>query len=178
MLKDKVILSKIRAGDELIFRDLFTSHYSVLVHYADQFLNDLHIAEDMVQGVFIYLWENASKIQLTQSLKSYLFKAVKNACLNQLRAIKVYDKHQLLYLEASLLRLREEKHEDFDFLEEVQQALQTLPEKMYQIFFLRFKEELSIKEIANNLSISENTVKSHLFKGRILLRKQLELLTG
>ncbi|WP_167605687.1 RNA polymerase sigma factor [Maribellus sediminis] len=178
MLKDKTILSKIRAGDERAYRELFNIHYRILVQYADRFLNDIPLAEDVVQGVFIYLWENASKIELTQSLKSYLFKAVKNSCLNQLRAIQIYDKHQILYLEAALLQLKEEEHHDTELLEEVQQALMKLPEKMYQIFFLRFKEELSIKEIAQNLSVSENTVKSHLFKGRIILRKQLKLLTG
>ena len=100
--EDRLLISEIKKGNQSVFEKLYHQYYEALVQFANQFLLSKSVSEDVVQGVFIYVWENAAKINLKKSIRSYLYQAVKNSCLNQLQAIKIQDKHQILYIEAIL----------------------------------------------------------------------------
>ncbi len=178
MRSEKLLVKEIRKGNNLIYEKIFHEHYNALVSFANQFLLDSKAAEDAVQGVFIYFWENSDSIQLEKSIKSYLYQAVKNSCLNQLRALKIKDKHELLYLEAVMATSDNHLLEDDDLIQDIKSALSKLPDQMYRVFHKKYLEELSIKEIAREMSISENTVKVQLHKGRHTIRKMLEVATG
>ncbi len=175
MRTDKLIFSEIRNGNNLIFEKVFHEHYNALVNFANQFLLDTNASEDVVQGAFIYLWENAKNIHLEKSIKAYLFRAVKNSCLNQLRALKIKDKHELLYLDSMMKLMDDEQRQDDEVLNNIKAALIKLPEQMSRVFHKKYLQELSIKEIAKEMSISENTVKVQLHKGRHSIRKILKV---
>ena len=171
--EDKLLINEIKQGNQAVFEKLFHQYYGHLSHFANQYLLNKDASEDIVQGVFIYLWENSDDIQIEKSIRSYLFQSVKNRCLNHLRSLKIWDKHQVLYLEALLSTYEENIDAESGILAEIKKALQLLPEQMNEVFCKKYIEELSIKEIASDLSISENTVKVQLFKGRNKIRELL-----
>ncbi|WP_319503564.1 RNA polymerase sigma-70 factor [uncultured Draconibacterium sp.] len=178
MLNDKLILKEIRKGNSTVFENIFHEHYDSLVRFANHFLLDTKASEDVVQGTFIYLWENSSSIQIKSSVKAYLYQAVKNSCLNQLRALKIKDKYELQYLEAILETDDHSWVDDAELIESIKQALSKLPKQMYLIFYKKYFDELSIKEIANEMALSENTIKVQLHKGRNSIRQIIEMATS
>lgn len=173
MLKGNNSLLRLFQKNNLNFEKLFITQRDDLVKFATRFVFEPAVAEDIVQGVFVYLLENAGKINLKKSVETYLFGAVKNACLNHLRDLKIKDKHQLLYIEA-ILKLSEENISfEEEIINEIAAIIKTLPPRMYEIIYRKYFLEMSVKEIANDLSISENTVKVQLFKGRDAIRQLL-----
>lgn len=178
MRNDKLIIRKIRDGNHQVFENIFHKHYDSLVRFANRFLLDVKASEDVVQAVFIYLWENSASIDLKKSIQSYLYQAVKNSCLNQLRSLKLKDKHELLYLEAVLNANDNSLLDNSEIITEIKKALSKLPPQTYQVFYKKYFQELSVKEIAQELSISPNTVKVQLHKGRISVREYLDVATS
>lgn len=75
--------------DEIQFEYVFKTHYKGLYSYAFTFLNDSDLAEEMVQNVFVKLWEKRAHIQIKESLDGYLYRAVKNKCLSHFKHEKV-----------------------------------------------------------------------------------------
>lgn len=178
MSEDKLIIKKLRNGNNHVYENIFHIHYNSLVRFANKILADDKASEDVVQSIFIYLWENSNSIELKNSIKSYLYQAVKNSCLNQLRALKIRDKHDLLYLEAVLSAGNDNLLDDSEILKDIRVALSKLPPRMYQIFYKKYFQELTVKEIAQELSISPNTVKVQLHKGRHSIREILDVATS
>lgn len=164
--------------NNLNFEELFVAQHDALVRFAIRFVFEPAVAKDIVQGVFVYLLENAHKIEFQKSVEQYLFGAVKNACLNHLRDLKIKDKHQLLYVEAVLKLSEENIGFDEDVIKEVAAIIKKLPPRMYEIIYRKYFLEMSVKEIATDLSISENTVKVQLFKGRLAIRQLLDPITS
>ena len=85
MQKEDNSFSRLFRRNNLNFEELFVAQHDALARFAVRFVFEPAIAEDIVQGVFVYLLENANKIDLKKSVETYLFGAVKNACLNHLR---------------------------------------------------------------------------------------------
>jgi len=143
----------------------------MLVGFAYQYVEDHDISEDIVQEVFSKIWNNSEEIDIRTNVKSYLFGAVRNACLNHLRHEKVKEIH-----------IREARHEVIDgeaFLEmdELQQkintALDQLPEKRRQIFELSRFEGKKYYEIAEELNISVKTVETQMSRALKVMREVL-----
>ncbi|WP_346859959.1 RNA polymerase sigma-70 factor [uncultured Draconibacterium sp.] len=177
-MDNKLILKGIQKDNPKAFENIFHLHYDSLVRFANKFLLDTEASEDVVQGVFIYLWENSDTIQVKTTLKAYLFQAVKNSSLNQLRALKITDKYQLLYLKALLDSPEQDWMNETELVEQIKQALLKLPNQMYHIFHKKYFEEHSIKEIAEEMSLSENTIKVQLLNGRKRIRQILDIATS
>ncbi|MCL3781355.1 RNA polymerase sigma-70 factor [Prolixibacteraceae bacterium JC049] len=178
LLEEKLLLNEIRRKNSDVYEKIFNKHYEILVNFAIQFVANAAIAEDVVQSVFIYVWENSSSIKIEKSIKAYLFQAVKNGCLNHIRSLKIRDKHELLYLEALLDLNNDEILSDSDVMQDIKRALDELPEQMHEIFCKKYFADKSIKEIAQELSLSENTIKVQLHNGRNKVREQLKKSTG
>ena len=178
MNNDKLIIGEIKNGNNQVFEKVFHDHYNFLVRFANRILADIEASEDVVQSVFINLWEKSESIELKKSLKSYLYKAVKNCCLNRLRALKLRDKHELLYLEAILNADDENLLDDAGIINDIKLALSKLPHQMYQVFYKKYFQELTVDEIAQELSISPSTVRVHLHKGRQSIREFLDVATS
>ena len=176
--EEKLIINEIRKGNRSVYKSIFHKHYDILVSFANQFLCNHDSSKDVVQGVFIYLWENSHKLKIEKSLKSYLYQSVKNSCLNHLRSIKIKDKHRLLYLEALINTNDTDVLEDSCLVDDIESALNELPKEMYAIIVKKYFLEQSIKEIAQEMTLSENTVKVQLFNGRNKIRKIIELKSG
>ncbi|MBN2520495.1 MAG: RNA polymerase sigma-70 factor [Bacteroidales bacterium] len=148
--------------DKAQFEKLFKTLYPELCRYAYSLVKDQQVSEDIVQELFIYLWENKSNLNI-KSFQAYLYKSVKNKAINYLKSygyINVQelsasiDKHQSTDNTSNELQQKELR----DIL---QRAMKKLPSKCYEVFYLKKFEELSNKEIAEKLSISVKTVENH-----------------
>ncbi len=165
----ETILKSVSKGDKTAYNSLFREFYGPLVLYACHFVEDRDVAEDIVQGFFCYLWENRVELKTVQSFKTYFYTSVRNRSLNYLR-----DKH-VVSIEGFEIR----KEEDFlmeimeqEIYRELYVAIRKLPDKCQQIFLLKLAGKDN-NEIAQEMNISEDTVRSQLRRGREILQKQL-----
>ena len=86
-----ILLEEIAKENTRVFKNLFDKHYSELVNFANGYLYNQDSSEDIVQEVFIYIWENANALNVKSTLRGYMFAMVRNRCLNFLRSIKITD---------------------------------------------------------------------------------------
>ena len=146
-------------GDEKEFKSLFDLLYVGMVQQATFYTNDFAVAEDVVQEIFVRLWEKRDELKEVQNLQGYLLLSVKNRCLNYLEHQQVVDK----YKQYCLLQEVQDNNEDSEqFIENVGRLLEKLPEKRRRVLEMSVLEAKSYAEIAELLGISLNTVKDHV----------------
>lgn len=169
------ILQQMIAGDEHALKYFFDTYYDDLCNFANTYLHDETLSEDIVQEIFIHFWENRASLQLISSVKAYLYTASKNRSLNQLRNQK--NQHRIIdeladkadsttldsnrYLEAAELR------------QLIQKAIESLPPQCRRVYELSRDAALSHQEIASQLGISMKTVENQI---TIAIRKIREFL--
>ena len=161
--------------DSKELESLFHNHYNGLCRYAFTIVKEQAEAEDVIQGLFIKLWEKRKELDVLNNAKAYLYRSAHNESLNAVkrikrRAISSSDKEIQLSetIDASSIMIGDELQE------RIEQSLETLPEKCQEVFPLSRYEQLSYKEIAAQLSISVKTVENHMGKALRLMREGLE----
>ncbi|MCW3805547.1 RNA polymerase sigma-70 factor [Plebeiibacterium marinum] len=172
-VEDKILFNEIKKGNKVVYESLFNEYYESLVRYAEKFIFDQAQAEDLVQELFIDIWDKARKINITTSIKSYFYQAVRNRCLNYLKSIKVKDKNHMLYIDAFLDSDDDAELFEPDIIKKITESIDELPEQMAHVFRLKLKDGLKQDEIALELNISVNSVKTHLKRARVKLREAL-----
>jgi RNA polymerase sigma-70 factor (ECF subfamily) len=172
-LPEDQIIKGIREGNEMHFKYVFDTYFDVLCNYAFTKLRDMDEAEDAVQGIFVKIWEKRSSLLISQSIRSYLFRAVHNHCINQLEHRAVKQKH----FDHKMFRSAVDKQEPQVFPEELEEsvknAIEKLPPQCRAIFKMSRYEEMKYAEIADRLGISINTVENQISKALKMLRSQL-----
>jgi RNA polymerase sigma-70 factor (family 1) len=163
-------LEELRRQNKSVYNDVFNRFYKGMVTYANNFILDQQASEDVVQEVFISLWENSKDIDVKSSLKSYLHTMVRNRCLNYLKTLKINDNINLIDLN-SMLVLEDElyvlsEQEKNILYNRVFKVVETFPDSMQQIFKLKFISSYSYLEIAEELNVSVNTVKTQLKRAK------------
>ncbi|HYQ57900.1 MAG TPA: sigma-70 family RNA polymerase sigma factor, partial [Draconibacterium sp.] len=139
-VEDKILFNEIKKGNKVVYESLFNEYYESLVRYAEKFIFDQAAAEDLVQDLFIQVWEKARKMQITTSIKSYFYQAIRNRCLNYLKSLKVKDKHHLLYIEALLDSDDEAELFDPEIIHKISESIDELPPQMARVFRLKLIE--------------------------------------
>lgn len=174
-MDSKVILAEIQKKNQFVFRRLFDGLYHELVVYANGYLYDKDSSEDVVQEVFVRLWEKSNKIDIETNLKSYLYAMVRNKCFNVLKAIKITHTSKITEVisnnEASYIPDWFPEDEKQLLYEQVLKVLDNLPLKMRNIAKLRFVDNYRFNEIADELNVSVNTVKTQLRRAKMRLGK-------
>lgn len=173
---DQQVFLAIQSGQTPAFEMLFKTYYQPLCRYANSYLKDPDGAEEIVQAAFIGFWEKRKTISIETSLKSYLYRAIRNACLNELKHEQVKQKY---FTNESLKE--EAKSEPADHLaihveleDKIRAAIQTLPEQCRLIFTMSRFEELKYQEIADQLNLSVKTVENQMGKALKIMRAQLK----
>jgi RNA polymerase sigma-70 factor (ECF subfamily) len=170
---DNRIVPAIREGNEAAFEELFHFYYEPLCRYATGIVLEPEEAEEIVQQVFLRIWERRAELNITVSFKAYLYRSVHNASLNH----KQRRKQHVRFDDAPLrvVHAAEASHEmDVKMLEkEIGKALNTLPEQCRKIFELSRFEELKYREIAELLDISVKTVENQMGKALRIMRERL-----
>ncbi|GHU56450.1 DNA-directed RNA polymerase sigma-70 factor [Bacteroidia bacterium] len=174
MVDDYVLLDMMREGSERGFKQVFVKFYSPLCEYASQYISD-DDAEELVQELMIYIWENRELLIIETSLKSYLFTAIKHRCLN---AIK---KHQCRQRVRDLIYEKiKDQFEDPDYYlanelaVRIQKAISELPEPYREVFIRSRFTDCTNKQIAKKLGISIKTVEYRITQSLKILSIKLK----
>lgn len=175
-LIDQELVSLLKEGDANAYTQLFDRYQPLLYIYACKITKDEDEAADLVQEVFLYLWDKKNSIDLSGSILSYLYSAVRFKFYNLLDKKKV----RLDYAE-SLKNFQQQNtlttdHQliEREMLRVIEQQIELLPPKLKLIYELSRKANLSTRQIADQLGISEKTVQNQLS----LAVKQLKLRLG
>ena len=174
-IPDSEILLAIRQGNERVYETVFRKHYQALCNYACGILKDMDDAEEVVQSIFLKLWEQRESIEINVSLKSYLYRAVHNTCLNRLKHLKIQDTYRQ-YVGDYLEETFDSATEIMDKVElenRIENALEKLPEQCKIIFKMSRFEELKYQEIANKLGLSIKTIENQIGKALRIMRMEL-----
>ena len=154
----------------LIFKELFLQSYTDMVRTALFYVHDTGIAEDIVEDIFVKLWEKRHCLTAISNTRSYLQNAVRNSCLNYLEHLHVEDKYQQKFLNET----EDEQISSEDYIIRVRELLQELPPKRRRILELSAIESRTYQEIASEMDISINTVKDHIKKAYAFIRGKLD----
>ncbi len=152
------------------FSELYFIYYPKLVRFAKEFVILEEDAENITQDIFMNLWERRNSLNHINNMNAYLFKLVKNRCLDHLKH-KIFEQK---YAETEWASFKVESFEDYDVIEKkdmeelIRFAINSLPERCREIFLLSRFRNLKYKEISDHLSISVNTVECQM---GIALRK-------
>ncbi len=175
---DKELCRRIAVGDEQAFQTLFRLHRDRLFAFAVRFTKSAAAAEDIIQDVFLKLWEQPDLLEKAENPPAYIFILVRNKTLDYLRKISNDQRLQQevwLFI-AHAQRQAEDTFEKVDAKETEQlinEAVQQLPPQQQKIFILSRTKGLSHEQIAEQLGISKNTVKNHLIAALGTIRKYL-----
>lgn len=175
-VNDKALVEQFINGNEKAFETLFKRYYQMLRKVAQYMLDDLEQAEELVQDAFVNIWEKRSNVNPDASFKNYLITAVRNRCLNHIKAKK--KTHSIdddeIWQEQLVADSRTEAAVNFKEMHRaIEQAIDKLPEQCRIIFQLSRHEGMSYKEIAEALDIAPKTVENQI--GRALKMLKVEL---
>ncbi len=174
-MSDSIILRRLRRDDTKAFEILYNKYYLKVYNFIRSFIRDSNEAENILQEVFISIWETRHKMDEITQFGAILYQIAKNKSLNALRK-EVNKKHYLEYLSAtgSDSDSGTEFKIDYDEMEFfVRKFIRDLPDRRRDIFLCSFDEGLTYKEIAQKLSISENTVDTQIRNSLDVLRKNI-----
>jgi len=166
-MTDKQIIDSINKGELGVFHYLYNECYASLCVYAKRFTGSKDLAEEIVQDIFIRLWEQKGHLYIESSFKSYLFVSVRNGCLNHLKHLQVVNKFnefytQLLNNAQDLYNVSQETGDSLLIAKELQEKIfkeiELLPEQCRKIFIMSRFENLKHREIAEKLGVTINTV--------------------
>ena len=154
---------------------MFKTHFAGLYTYAYTILRDSHVAEEIVQDVFVKLFEKGQHIRIETSVESYLYRSVYNQSLNHRKHQKVKENYRKFILHRQDPAFPPQDAGNYLELEaKLQLALEELPEQCRTIFQLSRFEELKYREIAERLGLSIKTVENQLSKALRIMRKRLK----
>ncbi|MEQ8927098.1 MAG: RNA polymerase sigma-70 factor [Fulvivirga sp.] len=170
-MSENISWRNIQEGDQFAFKTLFQSTYKKLVLTSIYYVENTEEAEDIVQNVFLNLWNKRNKLTIEGELIAYLTTAVRNQSLNVLEKRKTKKKYQE-YLSFNSIDTNQYLSDPF-FLEKLQNAIERLPEKCRLVFIKNRLEGMKNKEIAEELSISIKTVENQIGKALHLMRDAL-----
>ena len=173
-LKEKQLLASLKNGEKSAINILFQSYHAVLCSVAFRLIRDRDVAKDIVQDVFIKVWNNRHSIEINYSFSAYLRRSVVNTSLNYLEknqrnrhvALETLNVHP----EASPA---DQSHTFSELSNQVEKAIQNLPVRTRAVFVLIRQEEMSYKELGESLQISTKAVEKEMMKALRRLRQNL-----
>ncbi|BAU56066.1 RNA polymerase sigma factor [Mucilaginibacter gotjawali] len=172
---DEHLVALLKNGDQLAFAEIYRRYGKNLAGFAASKLYDLEDARDLLQEMFVKLWENREQLQITSNLQSYLFAILRHRIIDKIRKnITREDYARALQSLPSFFQAGGDKQLEAKELQQaVRHSLDQLPARVREIYKLSREDGLSNPEIAQKLKLSEQTVKNQLSTALKHLRKSL-----
>lgn len=178
-LTDHELLTLLRAGESQAFSEIYERYWESLSLYTLKVIQSKEDALDIVQEVFVSIWKRRAELNIEVSLNAYLFKCVRNL------SIKYIEKNitKRNFLSTLSLSFQDNDLTNIDALElkeleiTIDNAVAKLPPKMREIYLLSRQENLSYRQIAEQLEIAETTVKKQVSNALKILRLEVDTLT-
>ena len=161
--QDKELVELLIDGSQSAFVELYTRYKTPLIHYCKQFLKDEAGSQDVVQDIFLQLWERRDSLTTILHFSGYLHTLAQNRILNILRQFDVHSRfaQHILMNEKNYINETENSIIDNDYAKLLNEAIESLSTRQKEIFRLSRIQGLTYKEISELLQISLNTVQEH-----------------
>jgi len=176
---DKELTDLLKSGDQPAFTEIYNRYWSVMYAHVYKMLRDREEAKDVIQEIFSKLWLKATEIRSNQNLAGFLYVAARNRVLNLMEQNRVRND----YVKSIASFVSEIDPSAIDHVDEkkiiqiIEQEILNLPPKMREIFEMSRKENLSHKEIAEKLNISDQTVKKQVQNALKIIRPKISNLS-
>jgi RNA polymerase sigma-70 factor (ECF subfamily) len=172
--EDQMLIQQLKKGNERAFEALFHHYYPYLCQYATQILKNDEAAEEVVQELFVRLWEKRDETTIQGNVKNYLFRAARNNSLNYLKHKAIRDAYVASAKPVSHIEPEDDAAENDELFEALNACIEALPEKRREIFRLSRQKGMKYHEIARELNISVKTVETQIGLAIKTLRKKLQ----
>jgi RNA polymerase sigma-70 factor, ECF subfamily len=181
-MTENELLYKLKMGDEAAFEFIFRKHFTGLCLFAEHFLTDTHAAEEIVEEYFCQLWEDCTSMNINTSLRGYLYKSVYHRCLKYIRHQKVEQKYlaeQYQFADNEILGTASGDYPTVNLItkeleDKITSIIDSLPQQCKKVFCMNRFDNLTYAEIANQMGISQNTVKTQMSRALQKLRIELK----
>ncbi|TDT46920.1 RNA polymerase sigma-70 factor (ECF subfamily) [Maribacter spongiicola] len=168
------LIEDLKIGNEKAYVHLVERYHNKLCNYANSLIKDDLIAEDIVQNVFVQIWEKRNKLKYELSLENYLYRSVYNKFIDEYRKGKAVTALEKKYMTALELAIDEKDEiQEEKILSILFEAIHELPPKCKQIFLMSKKEGLTNVEISKYLNLSNKTVENQITKAFRILRNKM-----
>lgn len=170
-VKERLIVQKLRNGEQDAYRYLYDRHYVVLCQFANELVGDPFLAETIVGDVIFHLWEIRETLDINSSLRAYLMRAVRNRCYNHISSEKEKKEVRFSKIESETLgwdAMIQSDEQPLGILlereleKEIIKSIDSLGDECKRVFRKNRFEHKKNEEIATELGISVNTVKYHI----------------
>lgn len=174
-ISDYLLVIGISRGDKNAFRSLYDRYNKKIYYFALKYLGTKDEAEELVQSVFINVWESRKSLDATLSVKSYIYKAAVNYIYNYLKKKAI----RARFIESEIIKGEKQSNLTYeevffhDLEESINSVVGALPSQQQKIFRLSRYEGLTDKEIARQLDISVRTVENLLYRTLKVIRRNL-----
>jgi RNA polymerase sigma-70 factor (ECF subfamily) len=173
LLTDDLLLRLLQASDEHAFRELYQRYWKKLFTTACYKLKSKEAAEEIVQNIFVSLWEKRATLQV-ESLENYLYIAVKYKVINYVESLMVRQAGQKQLAGNTTDESTEATIMINDLHAAIQQALTQLPAKTREVFTMSRFEKYTVREIARHMNLTEKAVEYHITQSLKLMRVSLK----
>ncbi len=163
------------------FDNLFLKYHHQLFRFTLKFIEDENEALDLVQDIFVEVWERGQYKEIDENVKAYLFTGVKNRCLNYIKhqkVVKKFEHHaaiELKELEANYYLSGEQSYIEKETIQNIDSAIDSLTDIYKEVITLSKMEGLKNKEIAERLQIPIRTVETRIFRALALLKEKISI---
>lgn len=171
----KEMLLLIKEGNESAFNELYALYKEPAIRFCNSIIKDIDESENLVQEVFIKIWDKKQGINPDLNFNSYLFTIIRNRVFDYLKEVKKNDFVKERYWQNIVDYQRSEPELKEERIARIKKALSELTEKRRKIIQLNYEEGKSYEEIASLMNISKNTVKNQLVKAKQIIRAQMKI---
>ena len=171
--QDTLLLSLLKNDDKDAFDLIFRKYYQPLCAYAYRVVS-MHDAEEVVQDLLLWMWQNRAKLNIKMSLRAYLYQSVRLNCIKRLQSKKAQRRRETIYWELTYTDVEEGDYNIEELLSLVHTAISKLPETYKEAFIKHRFRGSSYQEIAEDLGISSKTVDYRISRALKLLRSELK----
>lgn len=167
------LLSMIADGDKDAFTHFYLENFRKLILVSDKYVQDIPVAEELVQDIFLKIWEDQEALAEIKSVKSYLYRSVVNSSINYINRQRNIEKHHLQIAENISPEDLDINDAHNELIVLLYDEIALLPEKCRQVFKMSRLDGIKYRDIAAQLSISEKTVESHMGNALKILRSRI-----
>ncbi len=176
MLNDLLAIRRIKDGDIKVFESIFRRYYSPLLYFSMGITGSSAASEEVIQDLFYVLWRDKERLNITTSLKSYLYTSVKNRSIQYCEHERVVERYKN-YKSTDHVQESPAADDSIEYKEVekiLQRAISNMPDRMAKIFKMHRFDSKKYSEIAELLSVSVKTVEAEMTKAIKRLKRELE----
>ncbi|MDN5214461.1 RNA polymerase sigma-70 factor [Fulvivirgaceae bacterium BMA12] len=167
------LLQGIKSGNASCYEEVFRRYYQPLCLFSLKYVKDPDEAEEIVQNMFVRIWQKRKELAIATSVKSYLYQSVRNACLNHLKHNNIKLDYQKNALATTSSASASDTLVALELEVKVRETLHKLPPERKKIFLMSRNEGLKYREIAEKLNISVKTVENQMSQALKFLKSEL-----